>query len=414
MTAFRRSARAPKNAAVLLDLGASKMAALIVGRDEVGQPAALGFAQQSSEGVTQGRLVDFQKYVDCLGRVVEEAEKKAQVRVKSAFLGVPGSLLQTKQVQVQVKLLGRFVSTEDLRRLEAAAALQVDSEDNLVIHAIAQFYQLDDQGRLENPVGMMGAAIAASVLLVYVPKARFQNVMLAAQRVHLRVDGLFALPYVVGLMSLSEDEQKMGGILVDVGAASINLAGFKNGALRFLTSVPMGAERLTKDLAYGLGVSWSQAERLKILQGNCVRDHSQAHKTQTYRVASDDTISSVGREYLVDILSPRVHEMLDQVKHVLQAAWGGSFHTSRFVLSGGGTQLGGFRSFFVEHMGRGARMAELSQAVKDPAGHTHGLDGLNSAYLFWKKNQKDPGISLKKAKRPTVFSQILTWFRENL
>ena len=396
----------------LLDLGTSQISCWIVKVGEQRDLKRLSEAKKASVGIRSGRVRDLEALSEQLASVLEEAEQKAKVTLKQAILAVPGSLLRVAAVEASVVPLGVYISSEDVRRLEAQAALKISGEDNHILHVFPHGFRVDDQKDITNPKGMEGTQVLGRFSVVYAPKVLLKNMLLAAQRAHVQIIALVAAPYALAKTGLSSEEK--GGaartVLVDMGAGGTDVTCFKEGVLEAVEHLPLGGMHMTHDIAYGLDIPRPEAERLKILQGSCMRSSGGAFVHKGGEAL--DLRRSLARENLCDILRPRAAETLEAVLKVVQKQWRLPVKSLRFVLGGGGSLLSGMPALASQMWGRPVRHLEGELHEERRAEEFSVLYGL---FLFLQdviceRSLLSQGFLRKKS----VLRQILTWLRKNL
>ncbi|TGW14481.1 cell division protein FtsA [bacterium NHP-B] len=399
----------------VLDVGTSKAACWIVRVDGDGKAKVLGTHYQESKGYRAGRVVDLLALSSCLASVIEGAEKKSKERVRYGVLSLPPSMLATSVEEVDIALLGTYVTDEDIKRLQETVKSKIDGQTLHVIHIIPQIYALDGQGGIENPRSMMGKRLWCRFLVVCAQKAWMQNLLVAVQRARLEVMAFVAAPYMAGFACLTEDEKQLGTVLLDMGGGTVTMSGYKAGVLMFMDHIDQGGEHITRDLAYGLDCGLTEAERVKVLQGHCFAGKGSLTSFAGHRTKTNTAMANVSRERLFDIIYPRVESMLTGVQNKIQAHKKPGFWMQRCVLTGGGSQLAGLKELIQNLWGKSVRMAE-EENREGTASTTPDFSVLQGTVRFMEA-QKDtlaPGAWLPTFDTRSFLGKIMSWFRENL
>ena len=382
----------------------------------------LGQAQAASMGVQKGRITNMSTCVARLASVFEEAEGQAKERVQHVVLGLGAPYLKRVFVKVEVTPLGTTVSAEDIKRLEARAAQTIDARENYILHVLPGVYGLDGEEGIDNPVGMTGRVLRAVCHVIYAPHTSVKNLLLAIEKVHLKPLMLLASPYVLGEAFLSEDEKRLGSLVLDMGASKTDIACYKDGRLLFFDTLALGGGHITRDIAYGLEVGLEEAERTKIVQGSCLQGGGQQGvvsprgNVATASVLSP-VMSPVAHERLRDIIYPRVAETLTAVHEVLKNRWHLALPTQRFVLVGGASQLTGLRHVASDLWQRPVRLGRATATLttdlrEEQEGVFPVLQGMTHC---WQQHQQMVHAAWEASGRTgSFFGRILTWFRKNL
>ncbi len=401
-----------------LDIGTHKICCWVARQDEEEQFYVTGFGHQATRGYYGGHVRDLEALEETITGAVHEAEKTSGETIRRIFVSVNGACLSSFLKTSQVSLLGKSVSDEDLRRLFLDARLQDTSDPFQTLHALPLNYILDQERDIENPAGMLGESLSGVFHVVGCSFLAMRNFFLAIEQSHLEPIAFVAAPYAAGLSVLTEDERALGTTLIDVGASTIGLGVFSRGQLIHTDSVPLGGQHITMDLAHGLETSISHAERLKVLYGTCFATPKDSHEMIRIPLMGDsNTIShGVPRSAIIDILQPRVEEMLLHVRQKLQKIEKTSLGTQRLVLTGGGSQLPGFREFAQERLGRSIRLGKPTAISGVPGGDrpefatTVGL----LSYVETEEFKRMSGFLSQNRRGVSFFRQMTSWFKENL
>ena len=260
----------------LLDVGTSKTACWVVRGQGEGTVDVLGVHHQATKGYRSGQITNLEALSGGLASVVERAERVSKERVRYAIVCLPAAMLTSFVDGAEVPLLGTFVGDEDINRLQSTIQARMDKKNLRVLHVIPQGYALDGQRGIENPHGMAGKHLSGRFFVICAEKERIQNLLVAVHKVHLEPVALVAAPYMATFSCLSDDERRLGTVLLDMGAGGVSVVGYRAGAPVLMGHVPQGGDHITRDLAYGLECSTAEAERTKVLQGRCVRGKSVA------------------------------------------------------------------------------------------------------------------------------------------
>jgi cell division protein FtsA len=400
----------------VLDVGTGKTCCLIARRRD-GRLDLLGGGHQLSEGLRAGEIVDAEAAEASILAVVHEAEQQAGRTVQEVVLGVSGGRPESVTTTVEVALGGRAVNAADVVHALAHARAQARADGVEILHALPVTITLDGSQPLRDPRGMVGERLRIVVHLVRVASAPLYNLLAAVERCHLDVAAVVAAPYAAGLASLSGDEATLGAVVIDLGAGTTGVARFVDGRLQELAALPLGANHVTQDLAFGLSTGRAQAERLKTLYGSVlVRAGDSRQQLQVPGIGdpAQPPVQIVARARLTEIIRPRVEEIFQLARARIDLERS-PITGRRLVLTGGGSQLEGIVELAEETFGMPAR---LGRARPFDAGAVHDLTAATTAagLLRW-AGEDDGGLTFGASSPQRDFTARLArlgqWLREN-
>jgi cell division protein FtsA len=337
----------------VLDIGASKMVCLVARLSPM-QPSealrgrthrckVLGIGHQRSNGVKGGVVVDLQSAEHAVRLTIDAAERMAGVEVGGVIVNMSGGLLASQRFNARTALRGKTVSEQDVHRVLEAASAANTHAGRTVLHALPTAFSLDATGNVRDPKGMIGEELGVDLHVASSDSAAARNVMLVVERCHLRVEGMVATPYAAGLSTLVDDEAELGAAIVDFGGGSTTVGVFSGGRLIHVDAVAVGGIHITRDIARGLNISMTDAERLKTLYGACIASPSDDRESiAVHRLGDDmDHPSHLPKSELLRIIRPRVEEILELVRDRLRASGHAAQAGRRLVMTGGACQLTG-------------------------------------------------------------------------
>ncbi len=268
----------------VLDIGASKIVCLIARLSPMEPSSALrgrthrckvlGIGHQRSNGVKGGAIVDLQAAEHAARLAIDAAERMAGVEVGGVIVNMSGGLLASQRFNAKAAVRAKTVSEHDIYRvLEAASAANAHA-GRAVLHALPTSYSLDATRDVHDPKGMIGDELGVDLHVASCDSAAARNLMLVVERCHLRVEAMVATPYAGGLSTLVDDEAELGAAIVDFGGGTTTVGVFSGGRLLHVDAVAVGGIHVTRDIARGLNVSMTDAERLKTLYGACLASPS--------------------------------------------------------------------------------------------------------------------------------------------
>jgi len=369
----------------VLDIGASKIVCLIARltpmepsgalRGRTHRCKVLGVGHQRSIGVKGGAVVDLQSAEHAARLAIDAAERMAGVEVGGVIVNMSGGRLASRRRGADAALRGKIVAEHDVQRVLEAAALTNAEPGRTILHALPTAFRLDATRDIYDPKGMVGTELGVDLHLATCDSAAARNLMLVIERCHLRVEAMVATPYASGLSTLVDDEAELGAAVVDFGGGSTTVGVFSGGRLIHVDAVALGGIHVTRDVARGLNVSVSDAERLKTLYGACIASPSDDRETiAAHRLGDDmDHPSHLPKSELTRIIRPRIEEILELVRDRLRASGYAAQAGRRLVMTGGASQLTGITELARAIISNQARIGRplgiegLPESGKSPA-----------------------------------------------
>jgi cell division protein FtsA len=345
----------PRKSAILsvLDIGASKIVCLIARltpmepseslRGRTHRCKVLGIGHQRSNGVKGGEVVDLLSAEHAARLAVDAAERMAGVEVGGVIVNMSGGRLASRRFSANAALHGKTVGEQDVQRVLEAAGGANAEPGRTILHAIPTAFRLDATKDVRDPKGMIGAELGVNLHVASCDSAAARNLMLVIERCHLQVEAMAATPYAAGLSTLVDDEAELGAAIVDFGGGSTTVGVFSGGRLIHVDAVALGGIHVTRDVARGLNVSVSDAERLKTLYGACIASPSDDRESIAAQRLGEDMEHPrrLPKSELLRIIRPRVEEILELVRDRLRASGHAAQAGRRLVMTGGACQLTG-------------------------------------------------------------------------
>jgi cell division protein FtsA len=338
-----------------LDIGTTKVAALIGGRGP--EVRILGAASVPSTGLRRGTVVDVSETTRSIREAVAKAQRMAGVEVELVWVGVTGQHIAclNSRGEIQLARANREITWSDVDRAMAASVSAVSiPPDRQVIHAISREFVVDGEPRVKHPVGLSANRLAVETHLVTASRNLIDNIVRCVEAAGLGVAELVAEPLATAEAVVSEDEQELGILLVDVGGGTTDVALFTGGSVAYTGAIPAAGNNVTHDLAIALGVTHPQAEQIKLAHG-CART-ADVPEEQMVALPRGEEERTVSRRFIAEVIEARVHEIFRLVAQEMAkvgAKWpppGGA------VITGGGSLLPGIVSVAQEALGCRARL----------------------------------------------------------
>lgn len=383
-----------------LDIGTTKVCAVIVKEDPFGTLHVVGVGSAKSDGLRKGVVVNIDKTVQSIAKAMDEAQQIAGVEVDSVFVGIAGDHIRgmNSKGMVGVASDDHEITQSDIDRAINAAkalALPIDRE---IIHVIPQEFIVDNQEGIPDPVGMSGVRLEVEVHIVTAAVTSAQNIIRSVQRAGYEVAEIILEPLASSLAVLDDDERNLGVTLVDLGGGTTDIAMFFENHIRHTAVVALGGQQITNDIAIGLRTPPDQAERIKLNWGIVGANDVNPNETLDVPGVGGRPARTIYRNTLVDIITPRVEEILTLVYHKMEESDLIDLMSAGAVITGGGSLLSRIGEFAENLWGMSVKLGVpknlggLTDAVHSPIYSTAvGLCLYGSKYYDGESNYRGNG-----------------------
>lgn len=406
-----------------LDIGSSKVSALIAGVDEAGGIHVLGTGQRESKGVVRGCIADMQLAELSVRHAVEQAERIAGINVDRAWLGMSAGGLDSLLSPVEIDLGGDKVEQADIDDLLTAGRANIDTRGKIVLHLSPTLYSLDGNSGIANPLGLYADRLGVEIHAVLAEPAPVRNLDMTARASHLGVDAIVASPVAAGLACLCAEERELGVALVEMGAAVTNVSVFIGGMLAGMVTLSQGGADITDEIASVFGIRRAEAERLKCFHGSAItspRDHQESLDVGAPGESSHAERPRITRAQLNAIISQRIDTMVADIGRALKEMGFSNPGKHHVVLTGGGAELKGLADHMQAALGRMVRIGRPTELAGLPEAHSGpAFSTLAGLALHAISNPPDLRLGLQgsdsamKSANLGVFARILQAVREN-
>ena len=334
-------AKETKELVVGLDIGTSKVVALVAEVRPDGRLEVLGMGSHESKGLKKGVVVNIESTVSAIQRALEEAELMADCKIASVFTGIAGSHIRSFNSTGMVAIKDREVTALDVERvIETARAVNIPT-DQQILHVLRQEYIIDGQEDVREPIGMSGVRLEVKVHIVTGAVSSAQNIVKCVRRCGLEVNDLILQPLASSRAVLSEDEKDLGVCLVDIGGGTTDIAIFTHGAIRHTAVIPIAGDQITNDIAMALRTPTPDAETIKIRHGVSLRQLADANEMVEVPGIGERAPRMMSRQTLAEVIEPRVEELFSLVQKVLRESGFEELLSSGVVLTGGSATMQG-------------------------------------------------------------------------
>ncbi|MFZ5950266.1 MAG: cell division protein FtsA [Candidatus Rifleibacteriota bacterium] len=359
-----------------LDIGTTKVCA-VIGEVRSGPTInVLGVGQASSgDGVKKGAIVDIERTTQAIIDAIEEAEKVADVVIENVYVGIAGSHICSMNSQgiVAIKGNNQEITSEDIDRAveNAKTAISIPPHQD-IIHILPREFVVDEQKDINNPLGMVGGRLEAQVHIVTGAIVAMQNIRKCCEMAKLKVEEMVLQPFASSMAVLSDDEKKLGVVLVDIGGGTTDLIIYQNGHVIHSNSIDIGGRLVTNDIAVGLKTSTVAAEELKINFGIARSDLIENNAQIDVPVAGGEKKVQYPQSFLAEIIEPRMEEIFYEVKTQIEKHVSLDVIPAGVVLTGGSSLMKGCPELAEEILGLPVRrgspidVSGLREQVRNP------------------------------------------------
>jgi cell division protein FtsA len=398
------------NMIVGLDIGTSKVVAIVGEINADGGLNIIGIGRHRSRGLKKGTVVNIESTVQSIQRAVEEAELMAGCRIHSVYAGIAGSHIRSLNSHGIVAIRDREVYAADIDRVIDAAQAVAIPADQKILHILPQEYIIDSQEGVKEPLGMSGVRLEAKVHLVTCATNAYQNIEKCIKRCGLEVDEIILEQLASSYSVLTDDEKELGVCMVDIGGGTTDIAIFTEGAIRHTGVIPIAGDQVTNDIAMALRTPTDNAEELKIKYACALAQLASPDEMIKVPGVGERAPRELSRQALADVVEPRYDELFHLIQAELRHSGYADMLAAGMVMTGGTSKMEGVVELAEEifHMpvriGMPHDVSGLSDIVRNPTYST----GVGLLLYGMKQQQvragqppmKEPGINiLEKVKK---------------
>ena len=408
--------RETKELIVGLDIGTSKIVAVVAEIAPDGRLNVLGVGAQEARGLSRGVVVNIEETVQTISKVIQEVELMADCKVKDVYTGIAGSHIRSFNSNGMVAIKDKEVTPGDVDRvIETARAMPIPAEQE-ILHILTQEFVIDGQDGIREPIGMSGMRLEVKVHIVTGAISAAQNIVKCVRRCGLDVNDLILQPLASSYAVLSEDEKDLGVCLIDIGGGTTDIAVWAQGAIRHTAVIPIAGNQVTNDIAMALRTPTRDAEDIKRRSGCALADLANPEEVIEVAGVDDRPSRKLSRRALADVIQPRVEELFEIVQAELRRSGYENVLSSGIVITGGSASMPGMIELGEEIFHMPVRLGEpkysgpLVDVIKSPRYATaFGL--ILEAY-----NQRKRGQQVREKQGggvKDVFSSMRAWFEKN-
>ncbi len=407
--------KAEANLIVGLDIGTSKVVAIVGEIKPNDEIEIVGIGSHPSRGLKKGAVVNIESTVQSIRRAVEEAELMAGCEINSVHAGIAGSHIRSLNSHGIVAIRDKEVTHNDVDRVIDAARAVAIPADQKILHILPQEFIIDEQEGIQEPVGMSGVRLETRVHMVTGAVSAAQNIVKCVRRCGLEVDDLILEQLSSSYAVLSDDEKELGVCLVDIGGGTTDIAVFAEGSIRHTAVIPIAGDQVTNDIAVALRTPTQHAEEIKIKYACALTQLASGGETIEVPSIGDRPPRRLSRQTLAEVVEPRYEELLVLVQGELRRSGFEPLIAAGVVLTGGSSKMEGLIDLGEEvfHMpvrlGVPQYVTGLADVVRNPI-YATGVGLL----LFGHKNRSTKLQDLPSGKGLTaVWQRMKSWFQGN-
>lgn len=396
-----------------LDIGTSKVVALVgeIGAD--GELEIVGIGSHPSRGLKKGVVVNIESTVQSIQRAIEEAELMAGCQIHSVFAGIAGNHIRSLNSHGIVAIRDREVAQADIERvLDAGQAVAIPA-DQKVLHILPQEYVIDNQEGVREPLGMSGVRLEAKVHLVTCALNAVQNIEKCIRRCGLEVEDVILEQLASSYAVLTEDEKELGVCMVDIGGGTTDIAIFTEGAIRHTAVIPIAGDQVTNDIAMALRTPTQYAEEIKIRYACALAKLAGPEETIKVPSVGERPPRDLSRQALAEVVEPRYDELFTLIQAELRRSGFEDMIPAGIVLTGGTSKMEGAVELAEEifHMpvrlGMPQEFKGLTDVVRNP------IYATSVGLLHYGNRHHALAASSTEQSKESALIRVKRWFKGN-
>ena len=409
------SKKGEKNLIVGLDIGTSKVVAIVGEVTPENEIEVIGIGSHPSRGLKKGVVVNIESTVQSIQRAVEEAELMAGCQIHSVYAGIAGSHIRSLNSHGIVAIRDKEVTTADVERVIDAARAVAIPADQRILHILPQEFIIDNQEGIREPIGMSGVRLEAKVHMVTGAVSAAQNIIKCVRRCGLEVDDIILEQLASSYAVLTEDEKELGVCLVDIGGGTTDMAVFTEGAIRHTAVITIAGDQVTNDIAVALRTPTQHAEEIKIKYACALTQLASPDESIEVPSVGERPARRLARQTLAEVVEPRYEELFTLVQAELRRSGFEDLCAAGVVLTGGSAKMEGVVELSEEifHMpvrlGLPQFITGLVDVVKNPIFST-GVGLL--LFGFHNRAMREAEVRMSGSLR-SVIKRMRSWFQGN-
>jgi len=404
-----------RNLVVGLDIGTSKVVAIVGEMTTDRQIEVIGIGSHPSRGLKKGVVVNIESTVQSIQRAVEEAELMAGCEVHAVYAGIAGSHVRSLNSHGIVAIRNKEVTHEDVDRVIDAARAVAIPADQKILHILPQEFIIDNQEGIREPIGMSGVRLEAKVHIVTGADSAAQNIVKCVQRCGLAVEDIVLEQLASSYAVLTDDEKELGVCLVDIGGGTTDIAVFSGGAIRHTAVIPIAGDQVTNDIAVSLRTPTHHAEEIKMKFACALSQLANTDETIEVPSVGDRPPRRLARQTLAEVVEPRYEELFGLIREELRRSGFEEVIAAGVVLTGGSAKMEGAVELAEEvfHMpvrlGTPQHVTGLVEVVRNPI-HATGVGLLLYGRENFLRGRRESPLG---GNARNVWDRMRAWFQGN-
>ncbi len=404
-----------RNMIVGLDVGTSKVAAIVGEITDEGEIEIVGIGSCPSRGLKKGVVINIESTVQSIQRAVEEAELMAGCQIQSVYAGIAGSHIRSLNSHGIVAIRDKEVTVSDVDRVIDAARAVAIPADQKILHILPQEFVIDNQDGIREPAGMSGVRLESRVHIITGAVSAAQNIIKCVRRCGLEVDDIILEQLASSYAVLIDDEKELGVCLVDIGGGTTDIAVFTEGAIRHTAVIPIAGDQVTNDIAVALRTPTPHAEEIKIKYACALAQLASADESIEVPSVGDRPARRLARQTLAEVVEPRYEELLSLVQAELRRSGFEDLVAAGVVLTGGSSKMEGLVELAEEVFHMPVRLAlphtvtGLVDVVRNPI-YATGVGLLLFGHQHFQQRGRERAVNSGFA---GVLERMKSWFQGN-
>lgn len=397
-----------------LDIGTSKVVAIVGTVTAEGGIEIIGLGSHPSRGLKKGVVVNIESTIQSIQRAIEEAELMSGCDIHSVYVGIAGSHINSMNSHGTVAIKEDEVVESDLERvIDTAKAVAIPADQN-ILHVLPQEYIIDNQEGIKEPLGMCGVRLEVNVHLITGAQNAVQNIDKCVRRCGLEVDQIILEQLASSQSVLTEDEKDLGVCLVDIGGGTTDIAIFTEGSIRHAAVIPIAGDQVTNDIAMAFATPTAHAEEIKIKYACALSQLAGENETIKVPSVGDRPARELTRQSLAEVVEPRYEELFSLILAEVRRSGFGEMMPAGIVLTGGTSKMEGVVELAEEVFHLPVRLASpqgisgLSDVVNNPI-HATGVGLLQYGLRQLDGSKK----AVKSRSKKTGWQSFKQWIGEN-
>ena len=341
-----------------LDIGTTKICAIVGRQNEYGKLEILGMGKAVSEGVIRGMVTNISLTVEAIQKAIKEAGDQSGIDIRVVNVGIAGQHIKSSMHHGSItrSTPEGEITVEDVNRLTNDMYKTVMPFGSEIIHVMPQDYTVDYESGIKDPVGMQGVRLEADFHVITAHTNAIQNINRCIRRAGLEIENLILEPLASSIAALSDEEKEAGVVLVDIGGGTTDVAIFHDSIIRHTAVIPFGGNIITQDIKQGCNVMQNQAELLKIKFGKAIAEEASANEIVSIPGLRNRPPKEISIRNLAHVIQARMEEIVEMVhSEIIHSGYENKL-AGGIVITGGGSQLQFIKQLFEYMIGMDARI----------------------------------------------------------